>query len=78
MRVQQFRQLRLYSLTTLDQCLFHALALCRFLSPFGVFPSWVIGVRTHPWGAHSWVQCGDLVLDDTPEHVLEYTPLLIV
>ena len=77
-RVQQFHQLRLYSLTTLNECLFHALALTRFLAAFRLFPTWVIGVRTKSWGAHSWVQHADLVLDDTPEHVLEYTPLLIV
>lgn len=77
-RVHQFRRLQVYSFTALDQCLFHALALTRFLAAFQLFPSWVIGVRTHPWGAHSWVQHENLVINDTPEHVLEYTPLLVV
>lgn len=77
-RVHQFRRLQVYSFTALDQCLFHALALTRFLAAFQLFPSWIIGVRTHPWGAHSWVQHEDLVVNDTPEHVLEYTALLVV
>lgn len=76
--VRQFRRLQVYSFTTRDQCLFHALALQKFLASFGTFPTWVIGVRTRPWAAHSWMQHADLVLDDTPEHVLEYTPILVV
>lgn len=73
-----FRRLRPFAFTANDQCLFHALALIRFLSSYEVFPAWVIGVRARPWAAHSWVQQGSLLLDSNPEHVCEYTPILTV
>lgn len=73
-----FRRLRPFAFTARNQCLFHALALTRFLSFYGVFPTWVIGVRARPWAAHSWVQQGNLLLDANPEHVCEYTPILTV
>lgn len=73
-----FRRLRPFAFTAKDQCLFHALALTRFLSFYQVFPTWVIGVRARPWAAHSWVQQGSLLLDANPEHVCEYTPILTV
>lgn len=76
--VYVFRRLRPYAFTSLDQCLFHALALTRFLDHHAQFPSWVIGVRLRPWGAHSWVQHNEWVLDTTPEIVREYVPLLAV
>lgn len=76
--VYVFRKLRPYAFTSLDQCLFHALALTRFLNHHGQFPTWVIGVRLRPWGAHSWVQHDHWVLDTTPEIVREYVPLLAV
>lgn len=73
-----FRRLRPLAFTAKDQCLFHALALVRFLAFYDVFPVWVVGVRTRPWAAHSWVQKGNLLLDANPEHVCEYTPILSV
>lgn len=73
-----FRRLRPFAFTAKDQCLFHALALVKFLSYYQVFPTWVIGVRARPWAAHSWVQQGNLLLDSNPEHVCEYTPILTV
>lgn len=73
-----FRRLRPFAFTAKDQCLFHALALVKFLSCYQVFPTWVIGVRARPWAAHSWVQEGSLLLDSNPEHVCEYTPILTV
>lgn len=73
-----FRRLRPLAFTAKDQCLFHALALVRFLAFYSVFPVWVVGVRTRPWAAHSWVQQGTLLLDSNPEHVCEYTPILSV
>lgn len=76
--VHVFRTLRPYAFTPRDECLFHALALTRFLHQNGQFPTWVIGVRIRPWGAHSWVQHGQWVLDTTPEIVREYVPLIAV
>lgn len=73
-----FRRLRPYTFAAKDRCLFHALTLVEFLSRHELFPTWVIGVRTKPWGAHSWVQHGRLLLDAHPEQICEYTPILAV
>jgi len=61
-----------------DQCLHDSLTLVGFLARRGLFPSWVIGVRTQPFAAHSWVQAGSIVLNDQHEHVRTYTPILVV
>jgi hypothetical protein len=73
-----FRRLRPHTFAARDRCLFHSLALARFLARHAVFPTWVIGVRAKPWGAHAWVQQGTLLLDASPEQVCEYTPILTV
>lgn len=73
-----FRRLRPHTFAARDRCLFHSLALVRFMSRHAVFPTWVIGVRAKPWGAHAWVQQDKLLLDASPEHVCEYTPILTV
>ena len=52
-----------------DACLFDSLALVRFLSYYRIFPTCVIGVQTGPFGAHCWVQEGDVVFNDAPEYV---------
>jgi len=73
-----FRRLRPHTFAARDQCLFHALALVKFLASHDVYPTWVIGVRTKPWAAHSWVQQGTLLLDASPEQVCDYTPILAI
>jgi hypothetical protein len=73
-----FRRLRPFAFAAKNRCLFHALALGKFLSYYQVFPTWVIGVRARPWAAHSWVQAGNLLLDSHPEQVCEYAPILTV
>lgn len=57
-------------------CLYDSLALVEFLALHGVFPTWVFGVRLDPWAAHCWVQEQDLVLNDDPEEVAAYTPVM--
>jgi hypothetical protein len=76
--VSVFRRLRPYGFAAKDQCLFHALALLKFLAHYNVHPTWVIAVRPTPWAAHSWLQLGTLVLDCTPEEVSGYTPILAI
>jgi len=76
--VSVFQQLRALTFTSKDKCLFHALAMTRFLSFYDVFPTWAIGVRTTPWAAHSWVQYENLLLAATPEHVVDFTPILCI
>jgi len=76
--VAAYLKLRLYVFTAHDQCLHDSLTLLRFLADEGLFPSWVIGVRVRPFGAHSWVQWGDMVLNDQHDHVRRYQPILVV
>ena len=73
-----FRRLRPHAFAARDRCLFHSLALVRFMARHDVFPTWVIGVRANPWGAHAWVQQDKLLLDANPEQVCEYTPILTI
>jgi hypothetical protein len=74
----RYMHLRPFALTTHDRCLKDSLTLIHFLATQGLFPRWVIGVRVHPFGAHSWVQSGGVVLNDLPERVRHYQPILIV
>jgi hypothetical protein len=73
-----YLQLRPFGLTTHDRCLHDSLTLIHFLATQRHFPRWVIGVRVHPFGAHSWVQSGSVVLNDLPERVRRYRPILVV
>jgi hypothetical protein len=73
-----FRRLRPYAFAAKDQCLFHALALLKFLSCYNIYPTWVIAVRPKPWAAHSWLQFGTFVLDCNPEEICEYAPILAI
>lgn len=76
--VSSYMRLRPFVLSAHDRCLHDSLCLIRFLAAQRLFPSWVIGVRTRPFGAHSWVQSGGLVLNDLHENVRAYTPILVV
>lgn len=73
-----FRRLRAFAFSEKDKCLLNALALIYFLALYGQFPMWVIGVKSGPFGAHSWVQHGGLVLDCDPKHASYFTPILVV
>jgi hypothetical protein len=73
-----FRRLRPYAFESRDRCLFHALALLRFLSRYASHPTWVIGVSARPWAAHSWLQVDNCLLDSSPEEVCSFTPILAI
>lgn len=76
--VAAYLQLRLYVFTAHDRCLHDSLTLLRFLASENFHARWVIGVKVRPFGAHSWVQLGDTVLNDQHEHVRHYRPILVV
>jgi hypothetical protein len=59
-------------------CLFDSLALIEFMAAHRFFPTWVFGVTSDPFMAHCWVQEGDIVLNDTVEHVAAFAPLMAV
>jgi hypothetical protein len=60
------------------RCLPDALALLDFLGSRQVFPDLVFGVRLNPFGAHCWVQSGDMVLNDRADHTWLHTQILAV
>lgn len=61
-----------------DKCLPWSVAMVNYLSRFCFFPDLVIGVKMDPFAAHAWVQHRGLVLSDTAEAVLPYTPILAI
>ena len=61
-----------------DRCLPRSIALALRLARDGLAAQLVIGVRTNPFGAHSWTQPEDEVQNDSVEEVLRFTPILIV
>jgi len=73
---QIFRDLRRFLFSEKNRCLFNALSLMYFLRAYGHFPMWVIGVRTAPFCAHSWVQEGQTVLDGDPAIICHFVPIL--
>lgn len=72
-----FRKLRMF-FPRRYLCLFEALALLEFLACYEIFPRWVFGVRLEPWGAHCWVQHGEMVFNDGVEEVSGYTPVMAI
>lgn len=60
------------------KCLVRSFVLLRFLQRCGGGAAWVFGVRTWPFGAHCWLQAGPVVLDDAPERLAPYVPILAV
>lgn len=76
--VALFDRLRPLAFTSRDRCLYDSLALVTFLAHERLHARWVIGVRTNPFRAHSWVQAGDTVLNDLHENVGAFRPILVV
>ena len=74
--ISSFRQLRVWFYTAHDECLFDSLVLSVFLTICKAPCIFVIAVASKPFLAHAWVQVGDMVLNDSAEHVQEFYPLL--
>lgn len=77
-RVRTFLRFFVPLFGTHNKCLFESLSLLHFLSRDGLFPHWVFGVCARPFAAHCWLQFEDTVLNDTVDHVLNYTPIMAV
>jgi hypothetical protein len=60
------------------KCLLRSFVLLRLLRRRGYDALWVFGVRTWPFHAHCWLQCGQMVLDDDVERVAAFTPIMAV
>lgn len=76
--VTAFARLRPLFYTLRSACLLDSLTLLHFLSAAGVHPDWVFGVKTEPFDAHCWVQQGELLLNDIPDRVRQYSPIMMV
>lgn len=64
--------------TAADRCLPRSIALALCLAARGVRSQVIIGVKIAPFGAHCWVQAGDLVLNESVEEVLRYQPIIAI
>lgn len=73
-----YERLRPFALTAHEKCLHDSLSLVAFLAAESVIARWVIGVKTQPFGAHSWVQKDTTVLNDQHENVRQFRPILVV
>jgi hypothetical protein len=76
--VEAFARYRVFLFSSKDECLYDSFALLEFLARYGIYPNWHFGVQTRPFAAHCWVQQGDIVFNDTVEHVSGYTPIMVV
>lgn len=60
-----------------DACLAKSLAAMRMLGRSGIKAQMVIGVRLHPFMAHSWVQTDNALITDRFDNVEGFTPILV-
>jgi len=72
-----FSTLRPFAYASRDRCLFDSLALLSFLRRYRMRAHLVIGVRTAPFAAHSWVQFDKYVLNGTANYTRWFTPIVI-
>ena len=77
-RLTSFLWLRALCYTAQRRCLFDSLVLSVYLTREKIPCTFVIGVATKPFLAHSWVQIGESVLNDTAERVQDFKPILSV
>lgn len=72
-----FDRIRPWLYTAKDACLLDSLTLGEFLVGYNFYPAWVFGVSSEPFTAHCWLQHDDVVINDTPEHVLNFTRIMV-
>jgi hypothetical protein len=58
-------------------CLLDSLALHTFLHGQRLRSEIVVGVQARPFKAHCWVEAGGLVLNDDPDALRRFTPILV-
>lgn len=77
-RAVVYDRLRPLVFSARERCLHDSLTLTCFLASDKLLPRWVVGVKTGPFGAHSWVQCGCTVLNDQHDYIRRFQPILVV
>lgn len=75
---ETFHALAPFFVSSRDNCLMQGFILAYFLAKSGHPFDWVFGVRMAPFKAHCWIQSGSVVLDDSIDHILQFTPIMIV
>lgn len=65
-------------ISPVGQCLPRSIAIARALLDRGIAVDLVLGVKLNPFEAHCWVQSGDRLINDWPDHVRGYTPILVI
>jgi hypothetical protein len=73
-----FFHLRPLAYAARNRCLLDSLTLAEFLASYGIRATCVFGVRANPFEAHCWLQIGSHVVNETPEMVQRYAPILSV
>jgi len=76
--VRTFHSVRPFVYGTRGRCLVDSLTLLEFLAAHEIFPTWVFGVRTGPFQAHTWVQEGSFVFNDDPSRTTRFKPILAI
>jgi hypothetical protein len=76
--VEIFKILRPLFFTSKDNCLFDSLALINFLAGYGIYPTWVFGVKVRPFCAHCWVQDGNFIYNESLQNAHHFTPIMTV
>ncbi|NKJ00382.1 lasso peptide biosynthesis B2 protein [Novosphingobium sp. SG707] len=65
-------------LSRADRCLERSLVMRDLLELSGHRADLVLGVATRPFGAHCWVQQGDLLIGDSIERVSFFQPIAVL
>lgn len=61
-----------------DQCLARSITLAQLAFSRALPVDLIIGVRLHPFAAHSWVQSGGDLLNDRVDSARTFTPILVL
>lgn len=61
-----------------DRCLARALGFTLCAYRLQASPMLVFGVRTNPFIAHCWLQCGDRIIHDDSGQATLFTPIMVV
>ncbi|MEW9856673.1 lasso peptide biosynthesis B2 protein [Novosphingobium sp. M1R2S20] len=75
--VAGYRQARLWW-SEQGHCLSTSLALMEDLISRGFAPNLVFAVRLGPFEAHCWVELEGLLVNETPERVRPFTPVMVI
>lgn len=65
-------------MSTRDQCLSTSMALMSALIASDARPNLVLGVKLDPFQAHCWVELEGAVVNDEPDLLRPFTPILVV